>query len=187
MTPAAACGATCAKPLVRRAQEGDGEAFSALFAAYWPEAVAVAQRVVRDPVLAEDVAQEAFIKIYRHLGGFAFRAPFQSWLYRVVVNHALTTLRRQARRAAAVGEGVIPPAVLSPEDQVAQDELRRRVRGALTRLDPDLRRLLLWKYFHGLTEGEIARRLGWPLGTVKSRLHRTRRQLEAALAQEWQG
>lgn len=181
-----------AAPLVERCQEGDPEAFAELFTRYWPDAVAIARHVVRDPLLAEDVAQEAFIKVYRRIDGFAFRAQFRSWLYRVVVNQAISTLRQRSHRerpeenpnltASLHGR---PPSPL--EDQVAEDDERRRIREVVASLGKRHRQLVVWKYFQGLTDEQIAHQLGCPVGTVKSRLHRARRQLEQNLAHVVEG
>ncbi len=172
--------------LVQRCQAGDQNAFSELFNLYWRDAVGVARHVIRDPALAEDVAQEAFIKVYRRIGGFGFRSQFRSWLYRVVVNQAISTLRRrvwQERPQAGydqLTEGWVPRTAPLEELVVEADE-RSLVRQMVNRLRTSQRLLIHWKYYAGLTDEQIASRIDCPVGTVKSRLHRARRQLSHAL------
>lgn len=178
---------TTTAPLVQRCQEGDPEAFAELFATYWPDAVTIARHVVRDPVLAEDIAQEAFIKVYRRIDGFGFRSQFRSWLYRVVVNQAISTLRRRSQRERPEGSpemtaGSNLQEAWALEDQVAQNDERRQVREIVNSLRKGHRLLVVWKYFRGMTDEQIADLLGCPVGTVKSRLHRARRHLEHSLA-----
>lgn len=173
-------------PLVERCQQGDQEAFDELFALHWRDAVAIARHVVRDPVLAEDIAQEAFIKVYRRIGGFGFRSQFRSWLYRVVVNQAISTLRRRTlkERPDAAPDQLAGARSVRPiplEELVADADERALVRRTVDSMPPPQRRLIVWKYFCGLTDEQIASRLDCPVGTVKSRLHRARRQLEDAL------
>lgn len=172
--------------LVRRCQAGDHGAFADLFASYHEDVCRFAFQVVRDAGLAQDAAQEAFIKVYRAIGNFGFRSSFRSWLYRVAVNEGINLLRRGCRREEPTlpPRGPLPRAVpfLPPEEAALAAEARWTLQGALARLDPHHRQALVLKYYRDLSDAEIARVLRCPVGTVKSRLHRARELLRRDLA-----
>lgn len=178
--------------LIQRCQAGDLLAFEALFYQYRDDVFRFAYLVVRDANLAQDVVQEAFLKVYRCIGMFQFRAGFKSWLYRIAVNEAVSILRRRRLkeelapapdRAARNRKGQ-PSGEWQPEEAILENEERRILRWAVGRLDPVHRSVVVLKYFHEFSDPEIAAVLGCPAGTVKSRLHRARELLRNAMARQ---
>lgn len=181
--PEANLGPGLEDDLVRRCQAGDPQAFEEMVCRYGDEVYRLACRVLRDPVLAQDVAQETFLAVYRRIGQYGFRARFRHWLRRVTVNLAITHLRRiRSARAVEPGEVLMPAAgPWEPEEWLLAREAGRRMRRALETLDP-VYRLPVWlKYYCNLSDAEIARVLRCPEGTVKSRLHRARQVLRRTL------
>ena len=156
--------------LVRAAQRGSAAAMDELFRRHWGRAHRAAFLVVHDAAAAEDVAQEAFLAAVRALDRFDRRRPFGPWLHRIVVNRAIDYARaREVRRevpADAVAEaagGGAGSACEAPSDDVL---------ALLSALAPDQRAVIVMRHLLGFTPGEIAALLGWPRGTVNSRLRR---------------
>jgi RNA polymerase sigma-70 factor (ECF subfamily) len=162
-------GVASERALVRAAQEGSAEAMEELFRRFWPGAHRAAWLVVRDPVLAEDVAQEAFLAAVRALDRFDRRRPFGPWLHRIVVNRAIDHARaREGRREVAAFDASFEPASPGSDARVPSGELL----AALGRLAPEQRAVVVLRHLLEYTPGEIARMLGLPRGTVNSRLRR---------------
>jgi RNA polymerase sigma-70 factor (ECF subfamily) len=167
---------------------GDEEAFRGLFARYAPTAKALAMRVVRQPQMAEEIVQEAFLTMWRRPDGYdAERGSVRAWLLGMVHHRAVDTVRReesQRRRAgeASVGlrdevtdhAGDVVEAVQRPQEQ-------RAVRAALAEIPAEQREILERMYYGGESQSDIAERTGLPLGTVKSRTLLGMRKLRAAL------
>ena len=170
--------------LVERARSGDVGAFEALVVRHQRAAVQVAYAIA--PADAEDAAQEAFVKAYRALGRFRAGAPFRPWLLRIVANQARNQRRGSGRRAglalrvAGQGTGVVP----SPEDAVLRGFERAELLRALEALGERDRLVLVYRYFVGLSEAEMAVALGCRPGTVKSRLARALARLRALLSED---
>ena len=176
------------RDLVRRVATGDQEAFRLLFRRYAPTALGLARRVVRQPHLAEEIVQEAFVGVWRGSKGFdQERGSVRSWLMAAVHNRAVDAVRReeaQRRRAEEVAadpdlEPVDPSASVVEELNVLQQ--RAAVREALEKLPPEQRQVIELMYFGGQSQSRISERLGLPLGTVKSRTLLGMRRLRAEL------
>lgn len=178
--------------LIERCQTGDRDAFEELFYLYREDVFRFSYLVVRDATLAQDVVQEAFLKVFKSIGKFQFRSSFKSWLYRVVVNEAITLLRRRK-----IKEDLDPTPDISlgpaarnashawqPEEAALESEERHLLRWAIGQLDPVHRSVVVLKYFHEFSDTEIAAVIGCPAGTVKSRLHRARELLRHAMAKQ---
>ncbi len=136
---------------------------------------------------AEDVVQEAFVKAYAALGSLRPGAPFRPWFLRIVANETRNLHRAAGRRSARERrswERAQPLLLAEPEDPARRllDTERRAVlvRG-LDALSPDQRAVVTCRYLLDLDEAETAAVLGWPKGTVKSRLHRALRRLREGL------
>lgn len=178
--------------LVERCQHGDRFAFEELFMLYRDDVFRFAFLVVRDTSLAQDVVQEAFLKVFRSIAKFQFRSSFKSWLYRVAVNEAITILRRRKIKeeldptpGATLGQGALPPSRdWQPEEAALDSEERRLLHFAIDQLDAVHRSVVVLKYFHEFSDTEIATVLGCPPGTVKSRLHRARELLRHQMARQ---
>src|SRR4051794_6157857 len=150
---------------VRGAQAGSVDDLEALFRAHWPRAHRAAYLVVGDAAAAEDIAQESFLAAVRSLDRFDRRRPFGPWLHRIVVNRAIDWVRaRRLRAEAALGDAV------AARDVPARVE--QSLDGAIGRLSPEHRAVIVLRYLLEYTPGEIAELLDLPRGTVNSRLRR---------------
>jgi RNA polymerase sigma-70 factor (ECF subfamily) len=136
------------------------------------------RRIVHDPALAEDLAQDTFVKVYRHLPRFDVHRPLTSWIFRIAHHTAVDALRRRRAEGPLVEAApVVDPA--PPEcDRLA---LARALEAALAGLRVDQRVALLLRYQEGLSYEEIGAVLGVPEGTAKTLVHRGRRTMAAAL------
>lgn len=177
--------------LIVRCQSGDPRAFEELFHLYRDDVYQFAYMVVRDASLAQDVVQEAFLKVFRSVGKFQFRSSFKSWLYRVAVNEAITILRRrklkedlQPTLGAATALLDSNPRGWQPEEFALKSEERDLLHWAVGQLDPIHRSVVVLKYFHEFSDPEIAAVVGCPPGTVKSRLHRARELLRHTITKQ---
>jgi RNA polymerase sigma-70 factor (ECF subfamily) len=177
---------------VRRARDGDREAFRVLVERHQGRAYRLALRVLRDEEGARDVVQDAFLKAWGSLDRFEGRSGFYTWLYRIVMNLCLDRRRRrQTRREvewseAADAEGATLASAsadsgAAPDAALGQRQLRALVARAIAELPDDARRTIELREIDGLSYQEIAQALGIPKGTVMSRLHYARRRLAAAL------
>jgi len=167
--------------LISRAQNGDRAAFAALVRAHQDEVYTLARRLVGDPHLAADIAQETLVKAWRSLPRFRGDALLSTWLYRITVNTAWTHKDR-ARRSAGVpldDYRDIPslPGPDHPEVAAELLELRGRLRAALDRLPEGQRQVVVMKDIHGWSHGEIAEAMGISVTAAKVRLHRARARL----------
>ena len=167
--------------LVSQAQQGDRSAFGELVRHHRSGVINVVYRMCGDPQLAEDSAQEAFIRAWQHLPGFQPRSPFRNWLYRIATNVALDTLRRE-RDTVDVDKVQLSTRTQGPEDSFDQSERAELVREAVLALPPASRAVLVLREYEGLSYKQIAATLGIPIGTVMSRLNYARTQLAATLA-----
>lgn len=175
------------RELIRRSQEGDGEAFGVLIERYKSKVFSLAYGFARDRAAADDLAQEVFIKAYFSLPRFKALSEFGTWLYRIAVNHAKDYLRKNRSRLKdvsidEVGEGRLAAANKSQDDARSEEERRRLVLAALERLPEKYRVILTLRDIEGMSYEEISRILGLSAGTVDSRLHRARQKLRQKLA-----
>ncbi|HEX7248481.1 MAG TPA: sigma-70 family RNA polymerase sigma factor [Actinomycetota bacterium] len=178
------------RDLIARVLERDEDAFRGLFHRYASSAKALAQRVVRQPHLAEEIVQEAFMAVWKNPAAFdGERGSVRSWLMGMVHHRAVDLVRREeAHRRRA--EAAIPHAVEEQVDHaddvvqsLAEPGERRAVRAALAELPKEQREVLEMMYFDGLSQSQIAERTGTPLGTVKSRTLLGMRRMRSALAE----
>jgi len=163
---------------IRAAQSGSSEAAEALFRRHWRPAYRAAYLVVRDAHAAEDIVQEAFLSALRALDRFDRRRPFGPWLHRIVVNRAIDWSRARALRRE-VGESSEPDSAGAAGERYSDD-----VAAALAALPPEQRAVVVMRYVLGYTPGEIARILGFPRGTVNSRLRRGLDRLASELEEK---
>jgi RNA polymerase sigma-70 factor, ECF subfamily len=178
--------------LVARSTGGDLDSFNQLVLRWERPIYALAYRVIGREDDARDVAQEAFLRAFRGLGGFKGEAKFSSWLYRITLNLCRDWMRRQRRAPVSqapegidiielAGEGEPSESV---EDLVARRQLGRAVGQIMALLPEDQRTAIILKEYHGLTFQEIADMLECPLSTVKTRLYQgltvLRRRLQEA-------
>jgi RNA polymerase sigma-70 factor (ECF subfamily) len=149
--------------------------------------VRLALAMLRDRDAANDVAQETFFRAFRHYESFRSEAAFSTWTYRIAVNLCLDAMRRAGGRVVQPldnGEGEAPPALRDPEpgpegEAIVRD-LARHADAALEDLTVNHRTILLLREVEGLSYAEIAKVLRIPRGTVMSRLHHARHNLQKA-------
>ena len=168
--------------LIDRSAGGDQEAFRQLVIRYHRLVINVAFRALGELSLAEDVAQEVFIKVYKALPGYRHDKPFKHWLHRVAANAVTDALRR--RRPVVSLDGMEqPPASREsdPQDLAARHDLQQTVRDAIASLPPHYRDTIALQAFGELSYDEIAKALDVPLGTVMSRLNGAKRLLRERL------
>ncbi|WP_245238875.1 RNA polymerase sigma factor [Streptomyces sp. MZ04] len=179
--------------VIARVRAGEAEAYAELVRAFTGLALraAVALGAGAD---AEDVVQQAFFKAYCSLGRFREGSAFKPWLLSIVANETRNTVRSAVRQRSLVGreaalaeaEPLIPE---SADPAVAALEVERRAAllAALERLSEEHRLAVTYRYLLEMDEAETAEALGWPRGTVKSRLNRALRKLERLLPQAPEG
>ena len=189
--------------LVERAKAGDDDAFSELVGRYerfvYNTAVRVLSAASQSADLADDIAQEAFLKAWRRLEAFRGDCTFSTWLYRITVNCAKDGIRAASRRPAvslsALGAGKgeddgedgeewdvpVTSGDTVPEDAAERRELILAVRRAVESLPDEQRQVVVLRDLHGLSYQEISDKLGLELGTVKSRINRGRQNLKTIL------
>ena len=167
--------------LISRAQAGDRAAFAALVREHQDEVYTLARRLVGDPHLAADVAQEALIRAWRALPKFRGDAKFSTWIYRITVNTSWTHKTRAGKhRAASIEEHTQVAAPIDADHpEVAGEilELRGRLRQALDRLPDAQREVVVLKDIYGWSHAEIADSMGITVTAAKVRLHRARARL----------
>ncbi len=134
-----------------------------------------------DVNLAEDAAQEAFIRAWQHLPSYRPRSPFRNWVYRIATNVALDALRREKETVDVDALPLAAPGA-GPEAAVEGKERGEWVRQAVLALPPASRTALVLREYEGLSYREIADTLGIPIGTVMSRLNYARTRLRESLA-----
>lgn len=171
--------------LVERFKLGDRSAFDELVLRHQDSIYNLCRRMLGNAHDAEDAAQDAFLKAYRHLPEFQPDAAFATWLYRIAVNTCLDRTRKPvfASLFHRSGEGYeimydAPSPDPSPERLVEAKQLDRSLWRSLGRLSPKLRTVLILKEVEGLSYEEIAEVLDISLGTVKSRISRARDEVQ---------
>jgi RNA polymerase sigma-70 factor (ECF subfamily) len=172
------------KKLVKRVQKGDKGAFDLLVLKYQHKIVNLVMRYVRDPDLALDITQEAFIKAYRALPRFRGDSAFYTWMYRIAVNTAKNHLAAQRRRPMDVELDMQDPEQYdlhaklketdTPEGVTLSNELKEIVERAIAALPEDLRTAIILRELEGMSYEEIAQTMECPVGTVRSRIFRAR-------------
>ena len=159
------------RDLVERAKQGDHDAFATLAGDAVARLDAAARLILRDPELARDGVQDGFIRAWRTLPALRDPDRFDAWLRRLVVHSCIDIMRRRRHRAIEVELTPIDgPAGVDFTSAIADRDL---VDEALRHLDPEWRAVVVLHYFLGMPLPEVASMLGIPLGTAKSRLHRS--------------
>ena len=167
------------RDLVEAAMAGDREAFTELGRSQIDRLYAIARLILRDDDRAHDATQEALISAWRDVKGLRDPDKFEPWIRRTLVHACYREARKSKRRLRAEGQvRPIDTEAADPAHAVAdRDELAR----VFLTLEPEQRALIVLHYYVGLPMHETALALGLPLGTVKSRLNRTKRQMRASL------
>jgi RNA polymerase sigma-70 factor, ECF subfamily len=180
--------------LVKRAREGDVEAFRALVVRYQRKVYAVALGIVKDADMAWDVAQDVFVRVHRGLDGFKGESSFFTWLFRIATHVSIDSVRRERLSQRedvedvrevdleGAGEGILATSLGNdPRETVLRRELAGKMEAALATLPEKHRTILVLREVEGLSYEELAERLGIHKGTVMSRLFHARKKMQAAL------
>lgn len=166
--------------LLVKAQGGDRYAFGELVRRHRRGVVNVVFRMCGDADLAQDMAQEAFIRAWLNLPSYRSRSPFRNWVYRIATNAALDALRREKKTVDFDNLPLVAPGQ-SVETAIEEKDRAELVREAVLALPPASRSVLVLREYEGLSYKEISDSLGIPLGTVMSRLNYARRRLSETL------
>jgi RNA polymerase sigma-70 factor, ECF subfamily len=182
--------------LIALARKGSEKAYRELLGRYQRPVFSLVYRMVRDRELAEDIAQETFVKVFNHLGSYNPKYKFSSWIFKIASNLAIDHLRkkepetisldgsRHARTADEVEATRITVASKdeNPEEFLEAKELGAEIEQAIGHLRAEYRTAILLRHVEGRPYEEIAEIMDVPLGTVKTYIHRARSELRASLA-----
>jgi len=170
--------------LIEGCRRGDPEAFRALFEKHKDMVYSVALRYSGDAAVAQDIAQDTFLKLFSTIANFRGDSSFDAWLYRMVVNSCFDQ-KRKARRLTPLLDEVLA-ALRTPDvsvlDEVLRSEMSTHVKSVVEGLAPDQRMVIVLRYTQGLSYDEIAEILGCASGTVASRLNRAHKVLQRRLS-----
>jgi RNA polymerase sigma-70 factor, ECF subfamily len=170
--------------LVALIARSDDDALAELYDRYSRVAYGLALRVLRDPALAQDAVQEAFLAAWRNAASFNPQlAKPSTWLLTLVHRRAVDLVRREERRRAEPLPETHELAGEATDEEAALRERRQVVQHALRRLPQEQREALELAYYGGFTQSQLAERLGVPLGTIKSRMFGGLARLRELLAE----
>lgn len=170
---------------ISRIKQGDLNGLESLVKRYQVQAVQAAYLIVYDRALAEDLAQEAFVKAVERVHQFDEERPFAPWFFRILVNDALKAAKKQKRHVALdefdqstlrLAEWLTHPD-LQPERLLEQKETREDILNAIQSLPPDQRAVIVMHYFLDMSEAEMVERMDRPLSTIKWWLRDARKRL----------
>jgi RNA polymerase sigma-70 factor (ECF subfamily) len=179
--------------LVARSQAGDTSAFNELVTRYRNRAYAMIYNMVRNEQDAWDLAQDGFLKAWKSINRFRGQSSFYTWLYRILMNVTIDSLRRKQIEGGtefddqiglqhiAPGAATAPKSELEPAARISDQEIRQRIDEAIGKLSPEHRTAIVMREIDGLEYTEIAEQMGCSLGTVMSRLFYARKKLQTLL------
>lgn len=174
------------RDLIQQAQAGDAGAFEQLVTLNAPYVYNVALRTLGNSAEAEDITQEAFIRVWRSLNNFRGRSQFRTWLYRIVTNLCYNRLPRLKTELNALDtdEDIdLPDESQRIESNLLTEERRQLLHAAIADLPESYRLLISLRHLQGMSYADIAAATDLPLGTVKTGIFRARRDLKALLLQ----
>jgi RNA polymerase sigma-70 factor (ECF subfamily) len=182
--------------LITLARSGSEKAYRELLDRYQRPVFSLVYRMVRDRELAEDLAQETFIKVFNHLGSYNPAYKFSSWIFKIASNLAIDALRKKeldtvsldGSRHASTSDEVEATRITvrsrdeNPEELLEAKQLGQEIEQAIGGLRPEYRTAILLRHVEGRPYEEIAEIMGIPLGTVKTYIHRARGELRETLS-----
>jgi RNA polymerase sigma-70 factor (ECF subfamily) len=172
---------------IERAKQGDEAAFEALYNLHKRRVYSLCLRMVSNPAQAEDLAQEAFLQLFRKIGTFRGESAFSTWLHRMTVNVVLMNLRRKGLPLVSLEE------TLETDEETPRKELgapdlkltgsidRLQLQRAIEKLPPGYKTVFVLHDVEGFEHNEIAEMVGCSIGNSKSQLHKARLKLRDAL------
>jgi RNA polymerase sigma-70 factor (ECF subfamily) len=174
--------------VVSRVLNGETPLFELIMRRYNQRLYRIARAIVRDDAEAEDIMQEAYVRAYEHLGQFAGRAQFATWLTRIAIHEALGRVRRRNRVEQIGGnesegetEMDVPATTLNPEEQTSIGELGEALENAILGIPEEYRLVLMMRDVEQLSTSETAAVLDLSEVNVKVRLHRARAMVRKQL------
>jgi RNA polymerase sigma-70 factor (ECF subfamily) len=183
--------------LVKLVQKGDQDAYACLFRRYYPKVYSMALARLRNRENAQDVVQEAFIKVFRYVGSFKGNSSFYTWLYRITANLCIDRLRqasrdqqveyiegRKLKAAVERGGGIMGAGSMegdSPERNLARKEVLAKLQEAIDELPDYHRDVILMREIGGMSYSEMAKAMKVSKGTIMSRLFHARRKVKERL------
>jgi RNA polymerase sigma-70 factor (ECF subfamily) len=177
--------------IVAEALEGSESAYRELVERYQRPVYSLILRMVRDPGIAEDLTQEAFLKAFRALASYEPERKFSSWLFKIAHNHTLDLLRRKqldmidldapSQEQLSLQERLADERSISPLARAEASDLSQAMEEVVAELKPVYREVILLRYSEGLAYQEIADILDLNIGTVKTHIHRGRKVMMKAL------
>lgn len=170
---------------VSQAQQGDDEAFTRLVETYQTPVFNLCYRMLGEPELAEDAAQETFLRAYQHLHRYDRKRPFATWLLSIAAHYCIDRLRRRKFSMFSMdaedeeGNSFELPDLdaPNPESETVKGQMQERIHTMLKDLDTTDRAAIIMRYWYDYSEKEIAESLNLTVSAVKSRLHRSRKEL----------
>ena len=185
------------KVLIKKSKKGDAQAFEELILSYHKKVLNLAYRMLGSVSDAEDAAQEIFIKVFRTLYSFNERSAFSTWLYKVATNVCLDILRKRKRQNGGAMVSInrynsqddeyelpIEDRAPSPYEEAQKKEAMRALNSALDLLGEEQRAVIVMRDINGLSYEEIADVMECSLGTIKSRINRSRLALRKLLEKD---
>jgi RNA polymerase sigma-70 factor (ECF subfamily) len=177
---------------VLEAQQGSDEAFTKLVETYQTPVYNLCYRMLGEPDLAEDAAQETFLRAYQHLHRYDQKRPFATWLLSIAAHYCIDKLRRRKFSIFSMDEEdeegntfeIADPDSPNPEMESMKGQTRARVQSMLKDLDATDRAAIIMRYWYDYSEIEIAESLRLTVSAVKSRLHRARKELAGMWQEE---
>ncbi len=177
------------KQAIHRLKHGDIHGLEFLVSQFQLKAVRAAYLITRDPGLAEEIVQEAFVGAFRSIHTFEENRPFEPWFLRNVINASVKTMQRSARQVD-VGEDAdetlfaqLISSVESVEEQIELIEIQTRVWDAMQKLSPRQRAVIVQRYYLEMNEKEMAAESGAAVGTIKWLLNAARERLRSLLVE----
>ena len=181
--------------LVARAQTGSEKAYRELLGRYQRPVFSIIYRMVRDRELAEDLAQETFVRVFNNIDRYDPRYKFSSWIFKIATNLTIDHIRRRELDTVSIDgsrNAVTPDQIEAtsitiastdenPEELLEARQLGAEIEDAIGKLRPEYRAAILLRHVDGREYQEIAEILSLPLGTVKTYIHRGRNELREQL------
>jgi RNA polymerase sigma-70 factor (ECF subfamily) len=180
--------------LVKRAQEGDSEAFDELVGRYRNRIFGMIYNMVHNEQDAWDLAQDSFLKAWKSIARFRGQSSFYTWMYRIVMNVTIDAMRKKQVKGGGAefddsvqlkeidpASRTVPHADALPHERMEHKEIRSRIDAAIAQLSPEHRAVILMKEIEDMQYNEIAESLGCSIGTVMSRLFYARKKLQTLL------
>ena len=177
---------------VAQAQQGSDEAFTRLVETYQTPVFNLCYRMLGEPELAEDAAQETFLRAYQHLHRYDRKRPFATWLLSIAAHYCIDRLRRRKFSMFSMdaedeeGNSIELPDLdaPNPESETVKGQMQERIHAMLKDLDNTDRAAIIMRYWYDYSEKEIAESLNLTVSAVKSRLHRARKELAGMWQEE---